>query len=147
MKKICLLIIIVCCVSCYQDHYDDNYYDYDYDYDYYQRPQYIAPPIWIRGIWMDDKQRGFKFTDDDLLYIYPMQNFISADDEIYNLAIKNWYNPNQYQNPEVQEVELLDYYSLKYNCNNAPSKKFIFTRISKNQIESTGFMPGVYTRQ
>lgn len=146
MKKICLLIVIVCCTSCYEDYHDDYGYYHDEYYDY-QRPQYIAPPIWIRGIWMDDKQRGFKFTDDDLLYIYPMQNFISADDEIYNLAIKNWYNPNQYQNPEVQEVELLDYYSLKYNCNNAPNKKFIFTRISKNQIESTGFMPGVYTRQ
>jgi len=146
MKKICFLIVIVCFTSCYQDYYDDNY-DYDYSHNYYQKPQYIDPPIWIRGTWMDDKQRGFKFTDDDLLYVYPMHNFISADDEIYKLAIKNWYDSQQYQDPNVQEVELLDYYSLKYNCYNAPSKKFIFTRISKDQIESTGFMPGIYTRQ
>lgn len=144
MKKICLLIVIICCSSCYQDYYDE--YDY-YNENYYHRQQYIDPPIWIRGIWKDSKDRMFQFTKDDLLYKYPMQKYSSAADEIFDYESYYFNEYSSYQTPNVQEVELIDYYSIKYNCINAPSKKFMFTRISDTQIESTGFMPGIYYKQ
>ncbi|MHC0443150.1 hypothetical protein [Flavobacterium sp. 3-210] len=139
MKKLVLFFALVALSSC---SHDDDYKEKNY-----QGPRYMDPPVWLQGVWMDDKQRQFKFTEDDILYKYPMQNYISASDEIHDFERKYWDDYQHYQNPNVQEIEILDYYSLKYNCYNAPSKKFIFTRISKNQIESTGFMPGIYTRQ
>ncbi|MCV2484692.1 hypothetical protein OD917_07135 [Flavobacterium sp. SH_e] len=143
MKKLILLFTFISLASC---SHDADVHDYKEEKNY-QGPRYMDPPAWIQGTWMDDKQRAFKFTQDDLLYKYPMQNFISTSDEIYDYESKYWKEYEQYQNPNVQEVELIDYYSLKYNCYGAPSKKFMFTRISENQIESTGFMPGIYTKQ
>lgn len=141
MKKICLLIVIICCTSCYQDYYDD------YNENYYHRQQYIDPPIWIRGIWKDNKDRMIQFTGDDLLYKYPMQKYSSAADEIFDYEKYYFKEYSSYQTPNVQEVELIDYYSIKYNCINAPSKKFSFIKISESKIESTGLMPGIYYKQ
>lgn len=136
MKKLIVLITLIVLSSCSYD--DDN------KEKYYNGPRYMDPPVWLQGVWMDDKQREFKFTEDDLLYKYPMQNFISTSDEIYGFQTQSL---DYYTNPNVQEIELIDYYSLKYNCDKAPSKKFMFYKISDNQIESTGFMPGIYTKQ
>ncbi len=136
MKKLIVLITLIVLSSC--SHDDDN------KEKYYNGPRYMDPPVWLQGVWMDDKQRGFKFTEDDLLYKYPMDNFISTSDEIYDFQSQSY---EEYINPNIQEIELIDYYSIKYNTKEGPSKKFMFTRISETQIESTGFMPGIYTKQ
>lgn len=135
MKKLLLLLSFISLISCTNEE------------NYYEKPIYMNPPTWIQGVWKDDKDRMIQFTEDDLLYKYPMQKYTSASNEITYYESKYWQEYQQYNSANIQEVELIDYYSLKYNCYNAPSKKFMFTQISDSQIESTGFMPGIYTRQ
>lgn len=137
MKKLLLLLSLISIISC-SKHDDD-----DYKEKIYNGPTYLEPPTWLQGIWMDDKHRGFKFTEYDLLYKYPMPNYISASSEIDYYASQL----DEYEYPDIQEIELKDIYSLKYYMYSGQSRKFIFTKISDNQIESSGFMPGIYTKQ
>lgn len=140
MKKLLLLFTLIVLSSCSHDE-DKN------EEKPYGSSRYMDPPSWIQGTWMDDHDRVLKFTDSDLFYKYPMQKYSSVSNEIYSYEKYYWDEYQRYQNPNVQETELIDYYSIKYNCLDAPSKKISFTRISDTQIESTGIMPGIYTKQ
>lgn len=140
MKKIFLVFAIVFLSSC--SHDDDKIKEIQYD-----GPRHMDTPTWIQGVWMDDHDRAFKFTDNDLLYKYPMLNYSSASSEIDDYE-KYYWKRETYQNPNIQEVEIIDYYSVKYNCiDNQSSKKFSFKRLSETQMEATGIMPGIYTKQ
>ncbi|KAF2337870.1 hypothetical protein [Flavobacterium ginsenosidimutans] len=140
MKKFLLSLAFISLISCSKDD--------DYKEKKYNGPRYMDPPVWIQGTWKDNKDRMIQFTEDNLLYKYPMQKYTSATTEIFDYERYYLKEYGNYQNPNVQEVELIDYYSIKYNClNDAPSKKFSFIRISESEIESTGLMPGIYIKQ
>jgi|GEM_PF-1316002 len=140
MKKLILLFTLTVLSSCSEDYYENTE-------GYYQPSSYINPPVWIQGTWKDNKDRIIIFTEDELYYGYPLLPYESVSSEIHAYE---WYyrtEYNEYRDANVQEVELLDYYSIKYNTVNAPNKKFSFIKLSETKIESTGVMPGIYIRQ
>ena len=136
MKKLILLFTLILLSSCSEDYYENTEENHQYS-------SYINPPIWIQGRWKDDKDRMITFTDDDLLYSYPLLSYQSVSTEIFDYES---YYYDEYRNPNVQEVELLDYYSIRYNAVNT-TKKFSFIKLSETEIKSTGLMPGIYIRQ
>lgn len=140
MKKLLSLFTFIVLCSCSEDYYENTD-------GYYQPSSYINPPVWIQGTWKDDKDRIIIFTEDELFYGYPLLPYKSVSSEI--LDYERYYQTeyNKYRDANVQEAELINYYSIKYNAVNAPSKKFRFIKLSETKIESTDLMPGIYIRQ
>lgn len=133
MKKLILLLAVVFMYSC--DSEDGGFIDFE-NKDFETG---INPPKWIEGEWVNTTGKEVLFTKSDLI--------IDPNDGNYKMSGNTRYYLDRGHDAEIVEIKTDTSYVLEFKESASVRRKFKFIKISKTEMEASGFLKGIFTRK